>query len=480
MSAGSAPRRVVVVGGGPSGLAAAHAVIEKARERGARVAVTLVEREPRLGGNVRTERVEGFTLDGGPDSWVASKPQATELAKKVGLAGDLMPTVEATRRVYVAYDGALHALPEGLVLGVPTRIMPVVKTPLFSWRGKMRMAIEPFVPRGEGEADESIGGFISRRLGQEVSDRLAAPLLGGIFAGDVSELSIRATFPQFLEMEKKHGSLVRAMRAQKRAAAGHGGGGKPGTPPSAFLSVRAGLGAFIDAIESAARAGGAEVIRGARVRAVTRAPDGAGYAIALEGEGAEPLRADAVVLACPAHASADLTASLDAKLSEELGAIRYASTATVFFAFRRADVAHPLDATGFIIPRTLGRAILASTWVSSKWESRAPEGHVLMRVFFGGAAGEHWVKKSDAELVATGRAELAALMGLDAEPLFTRVFRFDRASAQPLVGHVARLERIRARLSDLPGLHAIGGWGGTGIPDCVKQATAAADAILAP
>jgi oxygen-dependent protoporphyrinogen oxidase len=474
--------RVVVIGGGVTGLATARALLAAARAKSCAIDVVVLEKNARHGGNIITHRQEGFTLDGGPDSWVAAKPHATDLARGLGLGAELMPTIEATRHVYVAHGDALHLLPEGLVLAVPTRVMPIVRTRLFSWPAKLRMAMEPFIPRRKSNDDESIGDFVTRRLGREVNERLASPLLGGIFAGDASQLSIRATFPQFVDIEAKHGSLVRAMRSQRKAQAA-AAKGKHGA--SAFLSLRGGMSTLIDAlardVESAA-----SVRRGASVASITRldggnATDERGrYAVDVEGAG--PIFADHVVVAAPAHAAARALASLDDTLARELAEIRYASTATAFLALRRSDVAHPLDAVGFIVPRALSRPILAATWVSSKWESRAPGGHVLMRAFFGGAWGEDVLAKDDDALAAIALAELRRFMRIDGAPLFSKVFRFDRSNPQPLVGHGARLDRIRARLArheHLAAVHVIGsGYDGVGIPDCVRQATRTADDIV--
>lgn len=482
MSAMAHARRIVIVGGGITGLATAHALISGAHATKRTLAITLLERSARLGGNIVTERRDGFTLDGGPDSWVSSKPQATALARGVGLGDELVSTLEAFRRVYVAWDGVLHAVPEGLVLAVPTRILPVLQSRLFSWRAKVRMGLEPFVPRHKGlgdDDDESIASFVSRRLGREVCDRLAAPLLGGIFAGDAGDLSIRATFPQFVEMEEKHGSLIRAMRASPRGAAARDGK----APPSAFTSLRGGMGSVIDALAKALAE--IDVRMNARARRVARLPSGdprGRYAIEMEGASDESaVYADDVVLAMPAHATASMLRDLDPSVADELAGIPYVSTATVFLAFRKSDVKHPLDATGFIVPRALGRPMLAATWVTSKWGARAPEGQVLMRVFFGGATGQGILAKDDAELATLAQSELGSMMGgLEAKPLFTRVFRFDRASAQPLVGHLGRMRRIRAGLERLPGVFvAGGGLDGIGIPDCVRQGGEVAIRILA-
>ena len=465
--------RIVIVGGGITGLAAAHAFAQDVGPH----EVTLLEARDRLGGNIITERRDGFTIDGGPDSWVASKPQATALARAVGLGDDLMPSIASTRRMYIAWNGELHALPEGLVLAVPTRIMPMVKTGLFSWDAKLRMVLEPvIVPRDlSGDEDESIGDFVTRRLGEQVTERLAGPLLGGIFAGDASTLSIRATFPQLVEAERKHGSLIMSMRAQ-RAASGAVDGA---TPPSAFLSLRGGMHTLIDAV--AKNLGSTKVRTGVRVKTIASlAPgDERGRFLVVTDSG-EGLHADHVILAAPAHAAAEALRDLHAPMAAALAEFRYASTATAFLAFRREDVSHPLDGVGFIVPRALGRPILAATWVSSKWENRAPDGYVLMRTFFGGAWGEETLALDDDALAAVGCRELGRFMGLDAKPIFSRVFRFNRSNPQPQVGHLKRVAAIRAMGEQFPGLHVAGaGYEGVGIPDCVRQGQYAAARVLA-
>ena len=472
--------RVVVVGGGISGLAAAHALTKRGGAE-----VTLLERAPHLGGNIRTVEQDGFTIDGGPDSWVVTKPHASALARAVGLGDRLIPTVEATRRVYVYANGALHALPEGLVLAVPTEIMPIVKTGLFSWDAKLRMALEPLIPPRAwlGDEDESIGDFVARRLGDEVSDRLAAPMLGGIFAGDAREISVRVAFPQFVDAEKVHGSLIRSMRAMRRArakaanadAAAKGEGAKA---PSAFVSLKGGMRELVDAVAS--HLGTTRIRTSTSVRAI-EAGDGsngeARYRVLLEG--GESLGADAVILTSPMYVSSTVVRGLDAPLADALAAFHYASTATVFMAFRREAIAHALDATGFIVPRSPKHEILAATWVSSKWEHRAPEGQVLLRVFFGGAGRESVLANDDAALTALGLAELRSIMTIHGEPLFTRVFRFTRASPQPNVGHLGRLRAVNERLALWPGLAiATNGLEGIGIPDCIRQAEAAVASIV--
>jgi oxygen-dependent protoporphyrinogen oxidase len=458
-------KSIVIVGGGITGLSTAHAALARAREIGRAVRVIVLEGSTRFGGNLVTERSGGFLLDGGPDSWVATKPHASDLARALGLGGSLIGTIPANRRYYIAWNGRLHAVPEGLVLGVPTRLTALAWTPLFSWPGKLRMAMEPLVRvRDSAEGDESIAQFATRRLGREAADRLVAPLLGGISAGDASDLSVSASFPQLVAMEQDHGSLVRGMRAARRARERARG---DGPEPSGFVSLAGGVGGLVGALVERLQAEGATLRLRTGVRALMRT--GSGWSIAIDG--GDPIAADAVLLAIPAYAAAPLAETLDPALAEKLGGLQSGTTATVFFGYRRADVEHPLDASGFLVPRAMGRPILAGTWVSSKWDGRAPDGHVLLRAFIGGPAATQELGGDDAGLVAVARRELGALMGVRAEPLFARVFRFDRASAQMRVGHAQTLREVRDRFAAVaPGVRiAGGGYDGIGIPDCIRQ-----------
>lgn len=463
-------KRVVIVGGGITGLAVAHAL----QTSGAPHEVKLLEGGPRLGGNIVTLNHAAFTIDGGPDSWVATKPHATKLARAVGLGDEIIGTREDTRKVYIVWKGELHPMPEGLVMGIPTAIGPFVTTDLLGWDAKLRAGLDLVVPpkRWGEDDDESIASFVSRRLGSDIAERIAGPLLGGIFAGDAESISIRAAVPQLVEAEKAHGSLIRAMRVLKekrreaaRAAAREGQGG---AEPSAFLSLKRGMGDLV--VNVAHRLREAEVRTSTTARSVARLPAGdprGRWAVELAGE---TLFADDVALTVPAHVASGLVRAHDAKLGEMLGAVDYVSSATVFLAYRKHDVRHPLDAHGFLVPRAENRPIMAATFVSSKWDHRAPTGQVLLRVFFGGAGNEHVLTHDDDELVQIAREQLRDLLGIQYDPAFARVFRFRRASPQPNVGHLVRMKRIFARLAEHPGLHAGGnGYIGTGIPDAIRQ-----------
>jgi oxygen-dependent protoporphyrinogen oxidase len=479
------PRRIAIVGGGITGLAAAHEVIGRARELGRPVAVTVLERAARFGGNLVTERSGGFLLDGGPDSWVVTKPHATALARELGLGGAVVSTNPQTRRFYIAWGGHLHPVPEGLVLGVPTKLAPLVRSRLFSPWGKLRMAFEPIVPtrRFARDDDESIADFARRRLGRQAAERMVAPLLGGISAGDAGDLSVRAAFPQLVAMERDHGSLVRGLRAAQRARAKAEGTGRD---DGAFRTLEGGVADLVRVLADRLRAAGVTLRKNAIVTTLARSGRewtlGVREASATNGSD-RVVVADAVLLAAPAYVAADLLGAGDAELGRGLGAIPFGSTATVFLGYRRADVKRPLDGVGFVVPRALGRSVLASTWVSSKWQGRAPEGHVLLRVFFGdrpGESGERPLEEPDDAMVLLARNELRDLMGLDADPVLSRVFRFERGSPQMRVGHLARMRSLRERLAEsAPGVWvAGGGYDGIGIPDCIRQGQEAGRAML--
>lgn len=457
-------KRVVIVGGGITGLAAAHA-LEKGRER---CEVQLVEAGPQLGGNLRTLRHNGFIIDAGPDSWIAAKPHATRLAREVGLGDELIGTRPDTRRVYIVWQRKLYPMPEGLILGVPTAVKPLIDSELLGWDAKMRAGLDLVVPprRWREDDDESIGSFVARRLGHDVAERIAGPLLGGIFAGDPGSLSVRACVPQLVDAERDHGSLVRAMRALKEKRRAKAAAGE--SEASAFLSLKRGVGDLV--VNVAHKLRDAEVSTSRAARKIDRLPEGDPRGRWIVETSGGPLHADDVVLAVPANVVAPLVGDLDPELSSMCAEVTYASAATVFLAFRKFDVRHPLDAVGFLVPRAENRPILACTFVSSKWDHRAPAGQVLLRVFFGGAGNEHMVARDDADLVRLARSQVLDLLDIDRPPSFAKVFRFKRSSPQPHVGHIPRMRRLLARAATHPGLH-IGGNGylGTGIPDAVRQ-----------
>jgi oxygen-dependent protoporphyrinogen oxidase len=466
-------KRVVIVGGGITGLATAYA-LEKSGEP---CEVRVIEAGPRLGGNLVTWNHNGFTIDGGPDSWVATKPHATRLAKAVGLGDELIGTRADTRKVYIVWKKQLHAMPEGLVLGIPTEWKPFAQTELFGLDTKLRALLEPIIPRKlfAGDEDESIASFIGRRLGSDISERIAGPLLGGIFAGDPESLSVRACVPQLVEAEAEYGSLVRAMRVLRAARKKNAGAGE--VEASTFISLKRGMGDLVTYL--AHRLRDAELTTDCAAERVAQLPAGDSRGRWAVETTRGTMFADHVALTVPAHASAGLVRELDPGLSRMLGAMRYVSTATVFLAYRKYDVRHPLDAVGFLVPRGENRPILACTFVSSKWDHRAPSGQALMRVFIGGAGAEQHLALDDDALVRLAREQLYDLIGIERPPVFGKVFRFNRASPQPTVGHLGRMRTLLGRVATWEGLYVAGnGFIGTGIPDSIKQGEEVAARIM--
>jgi oxygen-dependent protoporphyrinogen oxidase len=356
------------------------------------------------------------------------------------------------------------------VLAVPTRLIPLARSRLFTWHGKARMGLDLVLPPRRDGIDESVGQFIRRRLGREALERLAEPLLGGIYAGDVDTLSLAATFPQLAALEAQHGSLIRGALAQRTAR-------PKGTPPaSVFRSLVGGMGELVEHLERAILARGGSIRTGTAVEAITAGGPGARFAVAIAG--GAPLAADDVVVSTPAHAAAPALDGLDGDLSATLRDIPYVSTATIAIGYARADVRHPLDASGLIIAKGEHRRALATTFTSSKWAGRCPDDMVLLRVFVGGYRDPGALAHTDEDLVTMARDELDALLAIRAVPLFARVFRWERANAQPSVGHPERLRRIRAAAARHPGLHLAGAaFDGVGIPDCVRQANEVAARI---
>jgi oxygen-dependent protoporphyrinogen oxidase len=479
------------VGGGITGLSAAYHVIRQRPDAD----LVVLESRDRLGGNIVTQSEQGFLVDGGPDSFVTTKPDGILLCSELGLEHELIAPESEAAKVYMVHDGHLERLPAGMVLAVPTRVGPMLKTPILSPAAKLRV-LGDLLMRGGASApppaagDESISSFITRHFGAEAAERIAAPLLGGIYAGNIAELSIAATFPQLVRLEQQHGSVIRGFFHMQMAAGGVKSNGSArgnrfgelvqlagwlrrdeAHRQSPFRSLRNGMGTLIDALAKRLPPGCIQLSE--PVRRIAPAAAG-GLRIQTERGVRE---ADAVILAAPAHAAASMFD--DAELRAELAGIRYESTATIFFALPRATVAHSLDGAGFIVPRRQAR-ILAATWVSSKWANRAPEGHVLLRAFVGGSFDpERVTASSDEELVEVARAELERLMGPLGEPAWTRVFRYVNSNPQPVVGHCERLRRIERHLQRMPSVHLAGAaYDGVGIPDCIRQGRAAAERAL--
>jgi oxygen-dependent protoporphyrinogen oxidase len=461
---------VVVIGGGITGLAAAHRATELARERGIELDLEVIEARERLGGTIATERVDGFVVEAGPDSFLSEKPWALALCRRLGVESKLVRTDDRFRKVYVWFRGRLHPLPDGFQLLAPTRLLPFATSSLFSWPGKFRMALDVLLPRGGGN-DESLGSFVRRRLGGEALERVAQPLVAGIYTADPDDLSLAATMPRFLETERRHRSIILGLRRALRAAP------QPGTSGarwSLFVTLAEGMEGLVHAL--AERLPDSSVVLRQRVGSLERTGE---RWRATTAEGAR-FDADRVIIAGESHGAARLLRYVDPTLATLLGEIEYAGAVTVSLGFRRADVPHPLDGFGFVVPRTEDKSILAGTFSSVKYPGRAPEGHVLLRCFLGGALDPRMLTEDGAELLSRARTELREALGITAAPVLSRIARWPASMPQYRVGHLTRVETIERRMLALPGLQLAGGaYRGVGIADCVRSGEAAAEAALA-
>lgn len=460
---------VVVVGGGIAGLAAAHRLCSLLPGQ----TVTLIERDVRLGGKLQTESVDGFLIEGGPDSFLSTKPRGVGLCHELGLSDRLQGTDPNRKGSFVYHRGRLHPLPEGLTGLVPTRLGPVFRSRLLSPWGKARLALDYLIPARRDEADESLGNFVQRRLGREAFERLVEPLMAGIYAGDGRRLSLASTFPQLRQGELQHGGLIRGVLANRAAAPTPHSADRPRSP---FLAPAGGMGELVQALERCLQAAGVQILTGRSVQTLVRAPEG--YALTLDGR--ETLRARAVILATPAFAAADLLRSIDPIATSVLGQIPHVSSATVSLAFRQDDISHPLDGYGYVVPRVAKRDLLAVTWTSRKWQGRAPDGFILLRAFIGRAGQEEALAGSDDDLIALAQSEVRDVLGIAAEPVLGRVSRWLQGMPQYTLGHPDRLHTIEDRLATHPGLFAAGAaYHGVGIPDCIRSGESAAESAAA-
>ncbi len=482
--------RTAVIGGGIAGLAAAFE-LEKARAAEADVRYTLFEASARLGGVLNSEIVDGAVLERGPDSFLTEKPAATELCKELGLGLDLVGSNDSARKTFIVVKNRLVSLPDGLMFLVPTKLIPTATTKLFSLKTKIRMGMELLhPPRPSGQADESVAALVERHFGSEAVDRLADPLLSGIYGGDAAQLSARTVLPRLVEMESEYGSLTRGMLAAHRKmrakfaaqkignADPSGRGSPPQAPRGIFTTLRDGLQQMIDAL--VARLNPAWLRLSSPVSGIEKVADGWMVTFGQQTE-----FYDAVIVASPAWAAGALLGKVDEELGKELGAIPYSSSITVNLVYDEAKLGTLPVGFGFLVPVTEGRAMLACTFVHRKFLGRTPPGKVVLRAFLGGMKNEALLADSDETLVATVRRELAEILGEGVighliEPEHAQVSRWRRAMAQYAVGHQARIDRIQARVAALPGLQLVGNaYDGIGIPDCIRLGRKAAKELLA-
>jgi oxygen-dependent protoporphyrinogen oxidase len=494
-------KRVVIIGGGITGLAAAHRVLERCHGSGKQVDLTLLEASSATGGIVQTRERDGFLIESGPDSFISEKPAALALVKRLGIESHLIETNARHRRSFIVRHGRLLPVPEGFQLLAPSRLWPLVKSDIFSWSGKARMALDLLLPRRKlngNDADESLAEFVRRRLGTEALERMAQPMVGGIYTADPERLSLQATMPRFLEMEREHRSLIRALRKQtsrtvSQGAQSEASSGTSGARYSLFLSFDRGMQVLTDTLADRISNFGPQNSKGTASSQTSLRLNTAVASIKLENgvgdvgnspkwklttSGNETLFADAICLALPAYISSRLLSTVDPQLAAELTEISYASSAIINLGFKRDDIPHPLDGFGFVVPFIEKRSLIACTFSSVKFAGRAPTGQVLLRAFVGGALQPELLELDEDQLLARVLGDLRDLLGIERAPLFSEVTKWQRSMPQYHVGHLERVKQIEERVAALPGLVLAGNaYSGLGIPDCIRSGEAAADRI---
>lgn len=467
-------KRIVIIGGGIAGLTAAYYTHKKAKEP---IAITLLEQAGYWGGKIITNRVDGFVIEGGPDTFIVTKPWAVQLCKELGIADRLEGTNPDQKNIFILHNDRLHPLPGGLTMMIPTELGPMIRTGLLSWPAKIRIGMDFLIPPAAENSDESLGAFITRRLGRDAYERLIEPLMSGIYAGDGDKLSLEATLPYLRALELKHGGLVKGALAVRRQRSRQAKNERKPTPgsQSIFLTPITGLAEIVETLVTHLVAAGVGLRLNTPVCQIK--PQESCYQLVLDK--GETIATDAVVLATPAYVAGDLVAGFAPELASELRSIEYVTTATVSLAYRQSDLSYPLEGHGYVIPRREGRKALACTWTSTKFPHRAPEGYALVRVFVGRAGQEADLLWDEASLQAIAQNEVRQTMGITSEPVLTRIFLWEKAMPQYNIGHPARLERIEAVLDRYPGLASAGnGYQGIGIPDCIHSGELAAEKVL--
>jgi oxygen-dependent protoporphyrinogen oxidase len=460
-------RRLVVIGGGISGLSAAYKLFCETKGSPMPPEVLLFEGSPRMGGCISTYNLDDTLIELGPDSFLTEKPSVLELSKKLGIDNRLKGTSQLHRKTFVANNQKLYPLPDGFMLMAPTQVMPMLSSPLFSWDAKLRMLKEPFVRPAPDSADESLSEFVERRLGREVLEKVVQPLVGGIYTADPDKLSVRAALPRIAEMEKKHGSLVKGLGASNKHRK------ESGARYGMFATFDEGITVLVNALVQALPPG---TIRTHSMVSRLRRKDAEWELTFSDGK---KMAVDGVVIATASFHASDIVSDLDSELSDTLAKTTYASSAVLNLIYRRSDIPHPLDGFGFVVPRTENRSILACSFTSVKWPDRAPKDKAVLRVFVGGSLQPDVYDLSDEQIECLMWEDLHTYLGIKALPLLSVISRFPRAMPQYNVGHVANLAKIEECLAKHPGLALAGNaYYGVGIPDCVASGEQAAAKIL--
>jgi len=472
------PKSVIIVGGGISGLSTAFALLEQAASADLPLSCIILDAAPVWGGKIVTHRVGRWVMEAGPDSFLSQKPWGMDLCRRLGLAEQLIDTNPVEKKASVLRGGQLHELPEGLVTFTPSQLGPFFRSGLLSWMDLARMGCDVLIPPRRSTDDESLAAFFRRRFGRHACERVMEPLMAGIYAGDAEQMSLRATFPRFYELEQTHGSVIRGMMAARRARAQTVSDGRP--RHTMFVTLKNGLADLVAGMTARIQQAGGVLKSGIQAEAVRVRSHQAGRwmydVICSDGTA---LSAEALVLATPAYVSADLVRPLSPLAAGLMETIPYASTATISLIYPAAAVGRSLQGFGFVVPRVEGRDLIAATWTSIKWPHRAPPDEVSVRCYLGGVGREAILERDDEALVRCVRDELASIVGLHATPQYVEVNRWHRAMPQYTIGHLDRLTQLEAAVSRFGGLTITGaGYRGVGLPDCIRDGTETAARTL--
>jgi len=469
----SNPPRIAVVGGGISGLTAAYRLTKLLPH----AEVELFEAGERLGGVVQTRREGVGLMECGADSFITKLPAAVELCKELGLGDEIIPTNSKPRRALILHGGELLPVPAGFVQMRPERYGPMLSSRLLSWRGKLRLLAERWIPSpgslGEEDFDESVASFATRRLGKEVFERLVQPLLAGIYTADPYRLSVAATMPTVIEAEREYGSLMKAMFAARRKTAD--AASDSGARYGSFVTLRNGLGDLIHALEQ--RLDEKSIHLQTQIHSIAREP--AGHWTLTTTAASQPLDFDGIIIALPAPRASQLLMNADPKLSQSLSEIEYASSAVVGLVYQRDQIADSLNGFGIVVPTVEGRPIVAASFSSIKFPNRALAGQVLIRVFLGGALKPELMEKTDVELLELAKEELSKILGITGDPLQSHIARWIEKMPQYHVGHLQLVGRIESQVASCHGLELAGNaYRGVGIPQCVQSGNSAARRLI--
>lgn len=463
------PLRVTIIGAGVSGLACALRLLELSKENNIPLELNILDAGDKAGGTLTTVEQDGFLMEEGPDCFITEKPAALELCKKLGLEGQLIKTNSSLKQSFILKGGKLHPIPEGFYMLAPSRLMPLMTTSLLSPLGKLRAALEPFVRVRRDPQDESVGDFVRRRLGKEVLEALAQPLIGGVYNADPDDLSVDACIPRFKEMERRYGSLLKAMAARRLNAQAQVSGARY----SLFVSFKKGMQALAETLASQIPA--ESFWLQSPVQSLKPTDHGT-WEVSAQGQARE---ADCVVLAIQPAKMRPLIGPLDKEWEKLLSAVPAHDSATLNLGFRRQDVGHPLNGFGFVVPAREKKLVVGCTFASQKFEGRAPEGSVLLRVFLGAEAVQCLKAQGESAVLDKVLEELKPVLKLRGLPIVHHWARYEASMSYFRPGHLSQASRLEQKASEYKGLYLAGnGLKGVGIPDTIAAGQAAAKKIL--